>query len=89
MRPTSTAPRIPDSTRPVGPGSILPLIFPKTEMARNTMPASARIFAILWRAGVMLAAEDTGGNDARTIRFELASGRVFLRSPGDSSEKEL
>jgi chemotaxis protein CheD len=44
---------------------------------------------ILWRAGVMLTREDTGGSDARTMRLEVASGRVFLRSPGDSAEKEL
>lgn len=44
---------------------------------------------ILWRAGVILQAEDTGGILARTMRFELASGRVFLRSPGADEEKEL
>lgn len=44
---------------------------------------------ILWRAGVMLTAEDTGGNDPRTMRLELASGRVFLRSPRASAEREL
>src|SRR5579872_6229434 len=32
---------------------------------------------ILWKAGVMLSAEDTGGSDARTMRLEIASGRVF------------
>jgi chemotaxis protein CheD len=44
---------------------------------------------ILWKAGVMLTAEDTGGTDARTMRLEIASGRVFLRSPRDPAEKEL
>jgi chemotaxis protein CheD len=44
---------------------------------------------ILWRAGVMLTAEDTGGGEARTMRLEVASGRVFLRSPRDAAEKEL
>ena len=44
---------------------------------------------ILWKAGIMLNAEATGGADARTMRLEIASGRVFLRSPGDSAEKEL
>lgn len=44
---------------------------------------------ILWKAGVMVRAEDTGGNSARTMRFELASGRVFLRSPGAAEEKSL
>jgi chemotaxis protein CheD len=44
---------------------------------------------ILWKAGVMLAAEDMGGSQARTMRLEIASGRVLLRSPRDPGEKEL
>ncbi len=44
---------------------------------------------ILWKAGVILAAEDTGGNLARTMRLDLATGRVFLRIPGAPEEKEL
>lgn len=44
---------------------------------------------ILWQAGVMLHAEDTGGTLARTMRFHVGSGRVFLRTPGASEEKEL
>jgi chemotaxis protein CheD len=44
---------------------------------------------ILWKAGVMLTADDTGGTVARTMRIEIATGRVLLRSPGDSAEKEL
>lgn len=44
---------------------------------------------ILWRAGVILQAEDTGGAIARTMRFDLATGRVVLRSPGVDGEKEL
>lgn len=50
---------------------------------------SVALRKILWRAGVMLRAEDTGGNDARTMRLEVGSGRVFLRSPRDPAEKEL
>lgn len=52
---------------------------------RNCL-AMRRIF---WKAGVILQAEETGGNLARTMRFELASGRVFLRSPGVPEEREL
>jgi len=44
---------------------------------------------IFWKAGVMLHAEETGGNTARTMRFDLASGRIFLRSPGIPEEREL
>lgn len=44
---------------------------------------------ILWQAGVILHAEDTGGTLARTMRFDVGSGRVFLRTPGAAEEKEL
>ena len=44
---------------------------------------------ILWKAGVIVHAEETGGNIARTMRFDVASGRTFLRSPGGCEEREL
>lgn len=44
---------------------------------------------IFWKAGVIIHAEETGGSAARTMRFDLASGRLFLRSPGGSEEREL
>ena len=44
---------------------------------------------IFWKAGVIVQAEETGGNIARTMRFDLASGRIFLRSPGEPGEREL
>ena len=44
---------------------------------------------IFWKAGVMVQAEDTGGTLPRTMRFEVASGRISLRSPDGSVEKEL
>jgi chemotaxis protein CheD len=44
---------------------------------------------IFWKAGVMVHAEETGGTTARTMRFDLASGRIFLRSPGIPEEREL
>jgi chemotaxis protein CheD len=52
---------------------------------RNCL-AMRRIF---WKAGVLVQAEETGGKSARTMRFEIASGRVFLRSAGGTGEREL
>jgi chemotaxis protein CheD len=43
---------------------------------------------ILWKAGVLVHAEDVGGNGSRTVRLEVGSGRFWLRGPG-SVEKEL
>jgi len=37
----------------------------------------------------MVHAEETGGKSARTMRFEMSSGRVFLRSPDGPAEREL
>lgn len=44
---------------------------------------------IFWKAGVIVHAEETGGNIVRTMRFNVASGRIFLRSPGGCEEREL
>jgi chemotaxis protein CheD len=44
---------------------------------------------IFWKAGVMVHAEETGGNTPRTMLLEMASGRIFLRSPDGSAEREL
>ena len=44
---------------------------------------------ILWKAGVIVQAEETGGKTARTMRLEMDSGRVFLRSPEGPDEREL
>ena len=44
---------------------------------------------IFWKAGVLVQAEDTGGSRPRTMRFEVASGRVFLKSPDGLAEREL
>jgi chemotaxis protein CheD len=44
---------------------------------------------IFWRAGVIIHAEETGGASARTMRLEMASGRIFLRSPEETAEREL
>jgi chemotaxis protein CheD len=37
---------------------------------------------ILWKAGVLTQAEEIGGLISRTVRLEVASGRVLLREPG-------
>jgi chemotaxis protein CheD len=44
---------------------------------------------IFWKAGVIVHAEETGGNTPRTMRFEMASGRVSLKSPDGTAERDL
>jgi chemotaxis protein CheD len=44
---------------------------------------------IFWKAGVIVHAEETGGKIVRTMRLEMASGRIFLKSPDEPAEKEL
>lgn len=44
---------------------------------------------ILWKAGVMIKAEEIGGKYARTLRLDMSSGRVYLRSAERSDEREL
>jgi chemotaxis protein CheD len=44
---------------------------------------------IFWKAGVIVHGEETGGKIARTVRFEMSSGRIFLRSPDGLAEREL
>jgi chemotaxis protein CheD len=41
---------------------------------------------ILWRAGVLIHQEETGGEHSRTIRMELSTGRVFLRTAGNGEQ---
>jgi len=36
----------------------------------------------LWKFGLVAHAEETGGTVARTVRMEVATGRVWLQSPG-------
>jgi chemotaxis protein CheD len=43
---------------------------------------------ILWKAGVMLHAEDVGEMVSRTVRVEVSSGRMLLRGAGEP-EQEL
>ena len=43
---------------------------------------------IFWKNNVMIDAEDTGLNYNRTVRLEMATGKVFVRSSGGAM-KEL
>jgi chemotaxis protein CheD len=43
---------------------------------------------ILWKAGVLLQAEDVGGTVSRTVRIEIKTGRVTLRR-ADGPEQVL
>lgn len=38
---------------------------------------------ILWKAGVLVQAEATGGTTSRTIRLELETGNLWLRGAGE------
>ena len=42
----------------------------------------------LWKSGLVAHAEDTGGTEARTVRMEVGSGRVWLHAPG-GAQREL
>jgi chemotaxis protein CheD len=37
---------------------------------------------IFWKAGVMIHAEETGGNISRTLRLEAASGALWIQEAG-------
>ena len=43
---------------------------------------------VLWKAGVMIHAESTGGRDSRTVRLEVDSGRFLMRTAA-GPEQEL
>jgi chemotaxis protein CheD len=43
---------------------------------------------ILWKAGVLISAEAVGGEVSRTIRLDLATGRMWIREAG-GVEKEM
>jgi chemotaxis protein CheD len=44
---------------------------------------------ILCKAGVVVHGEETGGKVPRTVRLEMDSGRVLLRSLNGAGEREL
>jgi chemotaxis protein CheD len=35
----------------------------------------------LWKNGLIVSRENTGGNDYRTLSLEMAGGRVFIKDP--------
>jgi chemotaxis protein CheD len=41
---------------------------------------------ILWKAGILLAAEACGGSHSRTVRLEISSGRFWLHEGGAQRE---
>ncbi len=43
---------------------------------------------ILWKAGVLVHAEDVGGTASRTVRLDVATGRFLMRD-GNGTEREL
>ena len=43
---------------------------------------------ILWKAGLLVHGEEVGGTASRTVRLEVAGGRVLLRGAGED-EREL
>ncbi len=43
---------------------------------------------ILWKAGILIAAEAVGGEVSRTTRLEAGSGRLWVREAG-GAEREL
>ncbi len=38
---------------------------------------------LMWKNGVTLTAEDVGGAVSRTVELEMATGRLFVTSPGE------
>jgi chemotaxis protein CheD len=44
---------------------------------------------ILWKAGVLVHGQETGGSTPRTVRLDMASGRFFVRSTDAPAEREL
>ena len=42
---------------------------------------------ILWKAGVLLHAEEVGGNIARTVRLDVETGRFQVSGPGVASHE--
>ena len=42
---------------------------------------------ILWKAGVLVNAEDIGGTASRTVRLEVRSGKFWLRSAGEAEQE--
>ncbi len=41
---------------------------------------------VLWKNGILIAAEDTGGASSRTVYLEVGSGRTIVKSDGQTRE---
>jgi chemotaxis protein CheD len=41
---------------------------------------------IMWRAGVLVHHEEVGGDQSRTIRMELGTGRIFMKLAGAAEQ---
>lgn len=44
---------------------------------------------ILWRAGVLIHAEDVGGTVSRSVRLDVRTGAMWVRTGGECAEREL
>ncbi|MGD0796903.1 MAG: chemotaxis protein CheD [Acidobacteriaceae bacterium] len=44
---------------------------------------------IMWKAGVLVHSEEVGGTNSRTVRIEVATGRVQLRASGEPEREML
>ena len=53
------------------------------EIGKRNYQAMRRI---LWKAGVLLQAEEVGGAKSRTMRLEIGTGRVWLQESGETRE---
>jgi chemotaxis protein CheD len=42
---------------------------------------------ILWKAGILVEVEAVGGSDSRTIRLEIGTGRVLMRTAAKAEEE--
>jgi len=43
---------------------------------------------IFWQAGVLIKRQETGGEHSRTVRLEVGTGRIFMRT-GGLAEQEI
>ncbi len=41
---------------------------------------------ILWKSGILIDAEDVGGNEPRTMHLEIGTGRVWVSTAGKTRE---
>jgi chemotaxis protein CheD len=56
------------------------------EMFRIGQRNYAMLRNLLWKSSILIAAEDVGGTAGRTVRFDLDTGRVVIRSGAKEHE---